>query len=139
MCDMEFSIALALSAGIRHMALIVHNKCIMSDPSDQKDAFVRTLTEAHEWSEEKAESFFDLKVGLLEIEDPVEFALEETKRLSVLFPQLFLVPLLYNVDNDRLFLIKDWLLEQKLGAVTAKLLGIPLEPEVLPTRTNLDG
>ncbi|MBX9685872.1 MAG: SulP family inorganic anion transporter [Candidatus Obscuribacterales bacterium] len=112
MRDMEFSIALALSSGIEHMALVVHNNCIMSDPFNKKEIFVETLNKVHGWTKEKAESFFDLKADRLEIEDPVDFALEESKRLSTLFPQLNVVPLLYNVDNDRLFLIKDWLQEK---------------------------
>ncbi len=38
MQDMEFSIALGLSAGIEYMALIVHNKCLMSDPFTKKQS-----------------------------------------------------------------------------------------------------
>lgn len=111
MRSMEFSIALALSAGITHMALIVHNKCIMSAPYQKKGDFVKTLHEIHRWTGDSAERFFDDNVGLLEIEEPVNFALEESQRLCALFPRLIVVPLLYNVDNDRLYLLREWLLE----------------------------
>lgn len=111
MRSMEFSIALALSAGISHMALIVHNKCIMSTPYQKKSDFVKTLHEIHRWTGDSAERFFDDNVGLLEIEEPVNFALEESQRLCTLFPRLSVVPLLYNVDNDRLYLLREWLLE----------------------------
>ncbi len=108
MHSMEFSIALALSAGISQMALIVHNKCIMSEPYKKREDFVKTLHEVHQWTCDSAERFFDDNAGRLEIEEPVAFVLEETERLSALFPRLNVVPLLYNVDNDRLYLIREW-------------------------------
>lgn len=113
MRDCEFTIALGLSTGIRHMALIVYNKSMMSDPFKRKEEFVNTLIQAHSWTREKAVNFFDRRASDLEIDEPVDFALAECKRLTNLFPGLFVVPLVHNVESDhRLFLIKDWLTEQ---------------------------
>ncbi len=108
MLDSEFSIALALASGIQYMALVVHNKCLMSDPNQQREQFINILVHEHSWTHEQAEVYFDRCASNLEIDDPIEFALEESSRLQDLFRSLIVVPLLYNVDNDRLFLIKDW-------------------------------
>lgn len=112
MYEMEFSIAMALSTGIRHMALIVHSNCIVSSPYLKKEHFVQTLTNTHKWTSDSAETFFDANAGFFEIEEPVDFALEQTERLSELFGGLVIVPLVYNVENSRLYLIRDWLLNQ---------------------------
>lgn len=128
MQDSEFSIAMAIAAGMSNMALVVHNRCVMSNPFDRREAFVSTLIRDHAWSSDKAETFFEQKAGTLEIEDPINFALSEATRLKTLFPNLRVVPLYYNVDNDRIFLIKDWLLEQEFDSVSARLLGVPISP-----------
>lgn len=126
MQDSEFSIAMAISSGIKFMALVVHNRCVMSNPFELREHFVTTLQEEHAWSAEKAETFFEQKAGALEIEDPIDFAISEVSRLRTLFPSLRVVPLFYNVENDKMYVIKDWLLEQEFDAVSARLLGVPV-------------
>lgn len=37
--------------------------------------------------------------------------LAEAKRISALFPGLLVVPLLFSVNNDRLYWLFDWLME----------------------------
>ena len=109
----EFSIAMAVSAGINHMALIVHNKCIMSAPFERKEQFVHTLVAEQGWPSFKAEAFFDDGASRGEISDAIEFGLQESHRIMSLFPRLNVVPLLYNVDDDKIYLLKDWLFEQE--------------------------
>lgn len=101
----EFSIALALSYGIEYMALLVHNHCIMSNPVERRRKFVRILAREHKWNIFEARRAFDRSVHELRIGDPVKFALEESVRLERLFAHLTVVPLLYDVDTDRIFLI----------------------------------
>lgn len=139
MQDSEFSIALAIAAGIKIMALVVHNKCQMEDPYRRRERFVETLRAEQLWTTEQAEQFFEQKAGALEIDDPVDFAVTECRRLKNLFPKLRLVPLYYNVDNDRIFLIKDWLLEQDFDEISARLLGIPVQSNDRPWTEKLEG
>lgn len=108
MSDSEFSIAIALSSGIEYMALVVHNQCVMSDPFSKKTQFVKILSADHGWSENDASEFFDKHASSREIDDAINFALEESERLHNLFNKLTVVPLLYNVEDNRIYLIKDW-------------------------------
>ncbi len=107
MKDHEFSVALALSTGIRYMALLVHNKCIMSDPFKQRRNFLKVLVRNHHWKREQAEMMFSSSVTQGYIGEPVSFALQESHRLKTLFADLTVVPLLYDVDSDKIFLIRD--------------------------------
>jgi SulP family sulfate permease len=119
MKDNEFSIALALSSGIRYMALIVHNKCLMSNVQEKADVFQEVLVRDHQWDPEQARSIFDDRVSDRSIGDPIDFALEESKRLMGLFGKLTVVPLLYDVDTDRIFLIKSAEMTNLAMAATA--------------------
>ncbi len=85
----------------------------------EKTIFVDTLRRSHGWTREKSEQFFDQKATRFEIQEPVDFALEEAQRLSSLFSNLKVVPLLYNVDNDRMYLLKKWLEEYEFESGSA--------------------
>lgn len=107
MKDQELSIALALSAGITYMALLVHNKCLMSDPFDRKPLIKRILVQEHAWSEENVEKSFDEFANTRQIGDPISFGIQEAGRLENLFKGLTVTPLLYDVYTDKLFVIKE--------------------------------
>jgi anti-anti-sigma regulatory factor len=114
MKDSEFSIALGVSAGIKYMALIVHNKCIMSNPFDRREQFIHTLVAEQGWPSDKAEAFFEEGASSGEINDAIEFGMQESERLMDFFPNLNVVPLLYNVDDDKIYLLKDWLIDKEV-------------------------
>ncbi len=102
----EFSIALGLATNIKYMALLVHNKCLMSDPYPLENRFKDTLAQEHGWSERKASAFFDGHAASGLVGDVINFAREESARLQRIFQGLIVVPLLYDVDSDRIFLVK---------------------------------
>ncbi len=106
----EFAIALALSKGVRHMALIAHNSCAMSNTADHRDAFVTVLSQKYNWNREQALDFFDNHARSHDIGNEIDFVLQEANRLSALFPGLMVVPILFRVEDDRLYLIYDWLI-----------------------------
>lgn len=112
MKDSEFGLALAVSSGIQYMALITHNKCLMSDPFAQQQNVLDALDTRCGWSKDRSRTFFDEQATARGISDPVQFALTESERLETMFRTLKVVPLLYCVDDDRLYLIKDWLNKQ---------------------------
>lgn len=109
MKDAEFSIALGVASGIEYMALITHNKCLMSDPFARRDAVLETLSKDCAWSKESAAVYFDEQATDRGISDPIEFAMSESQRIHGLYPKLKVVPILYCVDDDKLYLIKEWL------------------------------
>lgn len=112
MQDSEFSIAIALSSGVKYMALVVHNQCVMSDPHSKRERFIEALVNEHEWGKNEASQFFDQHATSREIDDAINFSLQESARLQALFSGLRVVPLLYKVDDDRLYLIRDWVERQ---------------------------
>ncbi len=107
MHDCEFAIALGLAKGLKYMALVVHNNCSMTDPFADRQGLVDSLSKEHGWNQAQAEKFFDRLADEKAIDNPIDFGLEEAQRLRNLFKGLTVVPMLYNVDNDRLYLLKD--------------------------------
>jgi len=109
MAGSEFSVALALSTGIEYMALIAHNHCVMSNPRERRDAFVNMLRDRHGWTHEQALSFFDQHAASREIDDAIDFSIKESRRLGALFRGLKVVPLLFMLEDNCLYLVKEWL------------------------------
>jgi SulP family sulfate permease len=113
MKESELGIALAVAAGIRHMALITHNNCLMTDPFANRDAVIRSLVDECGWNHDDATNLFDRKAHADSIGDPIAFAIAESARLEALFRGLTVVPLLYSVDDDRLYLIENWVAQRR--------------------------
>lgn len=113
MAGSEFSLALALSTGIEYMALIAHNHCVMSDPHVKRGAFVSALTGKHGWSNDQALSFFDEHASSREIDDAIDFSIKESRRLSNLFRGLKVVPMLFMLEDNLVYLVKDWVREKE--------------------------
>ncbi len=113
MKDCEFELALAVSAGIEYMALIAHNKCLMSNPYAEEQAVLETLSSRCGWKADHAQSFFDEQASARGISDPIQFLLAESERISFLFRGLKVIPLLYSVDDDKLYLLSEWLNQTK--------------------------
>lgn len=106
----ESAIVLALSAGVKYMALIVHNQCLMTNPAAQKGQAEHVLMSNHGWTKSQLENVFHY-LAQCQIGDPISFALIESERLHKLFKGLTVIPLLYDVHSDRLFIIKGNALE----------------------------
>lgn len=105
----EFAMSMAMMKGIKYMALIAHNQCAMSNTKDFRDAFITNLMERHGWSKVQASQFFDDNVRSKEINNEIDFVLGEAARLARIFRGLTVVPMVYRIENDRLYLIVDWL------------------------------
>jgi SulP family sulfate permease len=107
--DSEFAIALAISKGVRHMALIAHNDCAMANTGPQRENFVAVLNSVAGWDKKKAQQFFDDHSRSREIGNEIDFVLREAERLEEMFAGVMVVPMLFRVDDDKLYLIYDWL------------------------------
>jgi sulfate permease, SulP family len=109
MLGAEFALALGMSMGTKYMALIGHDNCAMSRPQNNRDNFIKCLTEEHGWNTDLATHFFEDHIRSHEIGNEIDFILEETNRLKRTFKGLTIVPMLYRLEDNKLYLIKDWL------------------------------
>ena len=107
MRDSEFKVSFAISVGgVRHIALIGHNNCGMVNLLSRKDQFINGLVEAG-WDKKQAEDHFMKYAPLNEIVNEKAFILSEVKRLRVRYPKIKIAPMLYLVEDNRLYLIKE--------------------------------
>ena len=104
----EFKISYAIAVGgVRYIALIGHNKCGMVNLIARKEQFIKGLVETAGWEREWAEEHFMHFAPMFEIGNEIDFVTSESKRLRLRYPKIVVAPMLYNVDNSRLSLIKE--------------------------------
>lgn len=104
----EFKVSYAIAVGgIRCIALIGHTQCGMVNLSSRKDQFVQGLVKAAGWRPESAEEHFVHFAPMFEIGNEVDFILSEVKRLRLQYPRIVVAPLLYRVEDNRLYFIQE--------------------------------
>lgn len=103
---LEFKVAFAVSRGIRSVALIGHTDCGMAELANRKEAFIRGMVENAGWTEEAAREFFEQSAPAFEIGNPVDFTMDEAERLGRRFPRVLVAPLLYRVEDRRLYQLR---------------------------------
>jgi carbonic anhydrase len=104
----EFKVSYAISVGgARAIALIGHTQCGMVNLIARKEQFIRGLVEAAGWSPEAAEEHFHHFAPMFEIGNEVDFILSEVKRLRLRYPKIPVAPMLYKVEDNRLYLIGE--------------------------------
>jgi carbonic anhydrase len=103
----EFKVSYAIAVGgVRSIALIGHTGCGMTNLSDRREEFVTGLVEAG-WLREEAELHFDGFAPLFEIGDPIDFVSREARRLAERYPAVSVTPMIYRVEDGRLYLVGD--------------------------------
>ena len=104
----EFKVSYAVAVGgVRSIALIGHNQCGMVNLIDRKEQFIKGLVENAGWQLEVAEDHFNRFAPMFEIGSEIEFVLSEVKRLRLRYPKILVAPLLYRVEDNRLYLIEE--------------------------------
>ena len=104
----EFKVSFAIAlGGVQAIALIGHTDCGMVNLKARRERFVEGLVEHAGWSRETAEEHFAQSVPHFEIHDPVVFVSSEAKRLGSLYPRIQVAPLLYRVEDNRLYQIQE--------------------------------
>ena len=104
----EFKVSYAIAVGnVSHIALIGHNNCGMVNLVSRKDQFINGLVEKAGWEREWAEEHFMHFSPMFEIGNEIDFVLSEAKRLRLRYPKIMIAPLLYKVEDNRLYLIKE--------------------------------
>lgn len=104
----EFHISYALGVGgIKHIALIGHNNCGMVNINERKTAFIEGLENSAGWNKEKATEYFETNVGKYDIGNEIDFILNQASQLRKIFPKIVVAPLIYLVEDNKLYLIKE--------------------------------
>jgi carbonic anhydrase len=108
MRDNEFRISFAIAVGgVRTLVLIAHTDCSMTRVKHLHDEFVSGLVEHAGWDPQRAEKQFTDGAHKFGIDDEVDFVMRETERLRKLYPKIAVVPLLYRVEDDLLYQLRD--------------------------------
>jgi carbonic anhydrase len=104
----EFKVSFAVAVGkVKHIALIGHTHCGMVNLVSRKKEFIDGLVDIAGWERERAEEHFMNFAPMFEIENEVDFILSETKRLRMRYPKIKIAPMLYKVEDNRLYLIDE--------------------------------
>lgn len=104
----EFKVSYAIAVGnVSHIALIGHNHCGMVNLVARRNEFIDGLVETAGWERETAEEHFMQFAPLFEIGNETNFILTETNRLRLRYPKVTIAPLLYLVEDNKLYLIEE--------------------------------
>lgn len=101
--DFKVSYAIAVG-GVRDIALIAHTQCGMSGLAARRDEFVAGLVDVG-WKREEAEDHFERHAPEFEIGDEIDFVIAEADRLRARYPAVSVTPLVYRVEDSRLYLV----------------------------------
>jgi len=103
----EFKVSFAIAVGgVRAIALIGHDQCGMVDLTSKEEVFVQGLVDVG-WDAEKARGHFRAFAPHFEIGDEIGFLREEAVRLRGRYPKVVVAPLLYRLDDDLLYLVRE--------------------------------
>ena len=104
----DFKVSYAVGVGgIKYIALIAHTDCGMVNVADRKEKFVEGLVNNAGWERNKAIEHFEQCAPQSDIGNEVDFVLRETNRLRELYPKIVIVPLMYKVEDNQLYLIEE--------------------------------
>ncbi len=104
----EFKVSYAIAVGgVRAIALIGHTQCGMVNLVARKQKFVDGLVEGAGWSAEAAEEHFYHYAPMFEIGNETDFILSEVKRLRLRYPGIVLAPMMYRVEDNRLYILRE--------------------------------
>ena len=104
----EFKVSYAIAVGgVRHIALIGHTQCGMVNLMAREQLFVRGMVEGAGWEPEMAEAHFHHYSPIFEIGSEIDFVCSEANRLRLRYPKIPVAPMLYKVEDNRLYLIDE--------------------------------
>ena len=102
---LEFAISYAIAmGGVRALAVIGHSDCAMTKLKELKERFVKQLDRWHTgWEEQECLRHFEQWVPTFHIKDMNDHILSQVQLISGIFPDLLVVPLIYRVEDGRLY------------------------------------
>ena len=104
----EFKVSYAIAVGgVRSIALIGHTQCGMVNLTERREQFVQGLVASAGWQVQQAEEHFHHFAPMFEIGNEIDFILSEVKRLRFRYPKIPVAPMLYRVEDNRLYFIRE--------------------------------
>ncbi len=104
----EFKVSYAIAVGgVRSIALIGHTNCGMVNLIARKEPFIAGLVESAGWTRDQAEEHFHHFAPMFEIGNEKDFILSEVKRLRLRYPKVQVAPMIYRVEDNRLYLLDE--------------------------------
>ncbi|MCK6539019.1 MAG: carbonic anhydrase [Anaerolineales bacterium] len=104
----EFKVSYAIAVGgVKSIALIGHNQCGMVNLAARKESFIEGLVQNAGWERDLAEQHFMNFAPLFEIGNEIDFVLSEANRLRLRYPKIQVAPLLYKVEDNLLYQVKE--------------------------------
>lgn len=104
----EFKVSYSIAVGgVSAIALIGHTQCGMVNLIARKELFIEGLTTSAGWTSQKAEEHFNQFAPMFEIGNEVDFILSEVERLRLRYPLIPVAPLIYRVEDNRLYFINE--------------------------------
>ncbi len=102
----EFKVSYAIAVGgVRAIALMGHTQCGMVNLIARKEQFIQGMIANAGWTKEKAEEHFQHFAPMFEIGNEIDFILSETNRLRLRYPKVIVAPLLYRVEDNKIYVI----------------------------------
>ena len=103
----EFKLSFAIGiGGVRHVAMIAHDNCGMSNLFSKREAFVEGLMKNAGWPRKRAEEYFVTYAPLFEIGNEADFVVAEARRMNFKYPKVKVLPMYYKLADNKLYLIK---------------------------------
>jgi carbonic anhydrase len=104
----EFKVSYAIGVGgVEAIALLGHNQCGMVNLAARRELFVQGLIEHAGWSQAQADEHFLHYAPLFEIGNEIDFVLSEAYWLRLRYPKVQVAPLLYRMEDNRIYLINE--------------------------------
>ena len=104
----EFKVSYAIAVGgVRAIAIIGHNTCGMVNLMSRSQLFIDGLVKNAGWDRQQAEDHFFHFAPLFEIGSEIDFTRSEVKRLRRRYPGVLVAPMLYKVEDNRLYLLSE--------------------------------
>lgn len=104
----EFKVSYAIAVGgVRALAIIGHTNCGMVNLMSRSHAFIEGLVTNAGWDRQQAEEHFFHFAPLFEIGSEIDFTRSEAKRLRMRYPGVVVAPMLYKVEDSRLYLLGE--------------------------------
>lgn len=102
----DFQVAYAVAVGgVKAIALIGHNDCAMVDLEKKRDQFIRGITAHSSWPPGEADEFFQRHAAEHSLCVETGILREQAKKYSSWFPRLPVATLLYQVEDQMLYLL----------------------------------
>lgn len=103
----EFKVSYAIAVGgVRSVVIIGHNSCGMVNLMSRSHLFIEGLVDAG-WDRVHAEEHFFHFAPLFEIGSEIDFTISEAKRIRMRYPAVTVAPLLYKVEDNKLYLLAE--------------------------------